>query len=103
METVSQPLEKDPSSPQRNHLQVAIQPPLLCSASVFTCYLLSDLGQELKLMTCEVEQHPEGLVQAGPHPALLLASSSCPGKRWIKSRRVGHSMVSFLSKLPEAF
>ena len=38
--------EKDPSSPQRNHLQVAIQLPLLCSVSVLTHYLLSDLGQE---------------------------------------------------------
>ena len=38
--------EKDPFSPQRNHLQVAIQLPLLCPGSVFTHYLLSDLGQE---------------------------------------------------------
>ena len=66
------------------------------------------LGSRALPRTCEVGQHPEGLVQARPHPALLLASSSgpsstCPGKRWIKSRRVGHSMVSFLSKLPGGF
>ena len=38
--------EKDPSSPQRNHQQVAVQLPLLRSASVFTHHLQSDLGQE---------------------------------------------------------
>lgn len=66
------------------------------------------LGSRALPMTCQVEQYPEWLVQAGPHPALLLASSSgpsstCPGKRWIKSRRVGHSKVSFLSKTPGGF
>ena len=50
-------------------------------------------------MTYEVEQHPEWLAQAGLVPAPLhasaLLSSTCPCRRWIKSRGRGHSKVSF--------
>lgn len=50
-------------------------------------------------MTYEVEQHPECLVQAGlvpvPLHASALPSSTCPCRRWIKSRGRGHSKVSF--------
>lgn len=108
METVSQPFPLKRIPPALR--EITCKQPSSCLCYALSLHPLSAvrLGSRALPMTCQVEQHPEWLVQAGPHPALLLASSSgpsstCPGKRWIKSRRVGHSKVSFLSKTPGGF